>query len=493
MFNQFLDKVFILIILLNFELAFTYYDPKEKIHVRKNAKDMTFEEWESFKRGMSVMRSRGEFQRNGYLYQANIHGWDKFDGTFEAIETARKYGWHSCQHQQYFFLPWHRQYLYFFEKVLRQAANDPNLTVPYWDYFDPDQRVLPEPFRVPADPKLNPLYIEERCATINKGKPLPFAIVNHGPAFSSTYFTDYRHPQIPCNSFGGTENDDQGMLEQLPHNQIHLFVGGPKGFLADNCMSSRDPIFWLHHSQIDRIWESWLNGGGRNNDQTQWLNQSYLWYDEIGTKNYYKVSDFLDTKMQLNYKFDKLIETGGIKNPRADVPHIFRTAQEKAEEKLIVTKSQRSIIIPLQNDTKKLFKDLSTDVNDSIKVKIILHVTISYIMKANVFDMYLNLPISSGPFESAPYYIRPVLVLRPDCLIRTITPRDEKPLNVRLCYDVTNNLRQIVKQELNFNGKISDSLNITFVPNELCGSTTLDTAAEDWIRFKSIEFSHYFP
>ncbi len=114
-------------------------------------------------------------------------------------------------------------------------------------------------------------------------------------------------------------------------------------------------------------------------------------------------------------------------------------------------------------------------------------------MKANVFDMYLNLPINSGPFESAPYYIRPVLVLRPDCLMRTIIPRDEKPLNVRLCYDVTNNLRQIVKQELNFNGKISDSLNITFVHNELCGNTALDTAAEDWIRFKSIEFSHYFP
>jgi hypothetical protein len=101
--------------------------------------------------------------------------------------------------------------------------------------------------------------------------------------------------------------------------------------------------------------------------------------------------------------------------------------------------------------------------------------------------MYLNLSIGSGPFESAPYYIRPVLVLRPDCLIRTITPRDEKPLNVRLCYEVTNNLRQILKQELNFNGKISDSFNMTFVPNQLCENTTLDTVAEDWIKFKSIE------
>jgi hypothetical protein len=48
------------------------------------------------------------------------------------------------------FFGWHRMYLYYFERVLRWAAQDDTLRLPYWDYTDPAQLALPAEFRQTA-------------------------------------------------------------------------------------------------------------------------------------------------------------------------------------------------------------------------------------------------------------------------------------------------------------------------------------------------------
>jgi hypothetical protein len=45
----------------------------------------------------------------------------------------------------------------------------------------------------------------------------------------------------------------QGTLEALPHNQVHNSIGGWMPTPA----SPRDPIFFMHHCNIDRIWAVW--------------------------------------------------------------------------------------------------------------------------------------------------------------------------------------------------------------------------------------------
>ena len=61
--------------------------------------------------------------------------------------------WATCQHsagpgaQQANFFGWHRMYLYYFERVLRWAANDTTLRLPYWDYTDPAHLAVPAEFR----------------------------------------------------------------------------------------------------------------------------------------------------------------------------------------------------------------------------------------------------------------------------------------------------------------------------------------------------------
>ena len=66
------------------------------------------------------------------------------DATAQAI-------WATCQHsppgQQANFFGWHRMYLYYYERVLRWAAGDSTLRLPYWDYTDPSQVTLPGAFQ----------------------------------------------------------------------------------------------------------------------------------------------------------------------------------------------------------------------------------------------------------------------------------------------------------------------------------------------------------
>lgn len=45
---------------------------------------------------------------------------------------------------------------------------------------------------------------------------------------------------------------NQGILERTPHNNVHNNIGG---FMPES-NSPRDPIFMMHHGNIDRIWVS---------------------------------------------------------------------------------------------------------------------------------------------------------------------------------------------------------------------------------------------
>src|SRR4030095_16246895 len=52
-------------------------------------------------------------------------------------------------------------------------------------------------------------------------------------------------------------------LEGMPHNQVHNYIGGvgpldpgPYGNMT-NFLSPVDPIFFLHHANMDRLWDVW--------------------------------------------------------------------------------------------------------------------------------------------------------------------------------------------------------------------------------------------
>jgi hypothetical protein len=275
----------------------------------------------SLRHGIQVMQSRPGTDPTSWTFQTNIHG------TYDQPSNQQQaQAWNLCQHGSFFFFSWHRMYLYYFERILRAASGDPNLTLPYWNYTDdtnvgdPDRRQLPLPFRQPAvecvtptTPGCNPLFVSERAGPINDGTGyLPPSSVDTSAAFMYTNF------DAPAGSgfasFGGGVvpqpvhfNMDWGALETTPHNVVHTDIGGFVGWMTDPNRSARDPIFFLHHANIDRLWKRWLAlGGGRQDplsDQV-WMTTSFTFYDENGNQKQLSGKDILDTVSQLNYCYD---------------------------------------------------------------------------------------------------------------------------------------------------------------------------------------------
>ena len=249
----------------------------------------------------------------------------------------------QCPHGNWWFLPWHRAYLYYFERILRWASGNPDLALPYWNYSDEAQRTLPRTFRAPKvgdDP--NPLYLPASARFTDKdGKPQLFPMrdqnLNTGlgqltagvvglsalqvPAFASSA------PAPTTAGFGSPRACDKGCtcgsgaLENVPHNTIHNAIGGPLvttgggfwvGFMGDITTAARDPLFWMHHGNIDRLWDSWVGSNGHATpDDAEWLDYTFAFYDvgDDGKPKAVKIktSDVLNTK-KLGYTYDKLEE-----------------------------------------------------------------------------------------------------------------------------------------------------------------------------------------
>ncbi|MEO5829181.1 MAG: tyrosinase family protein [Rhodanobacter sp.] len=141
-----------------------------------------------------------------------------------------------CPHRVAYFLAWHRGLLSRFEAQLRIVSGNPDLTVPYWDYYT--NPVMPIEFT----DSTSPLYVANRSGTdvTNALSLAPFA-------------------NTVINFQRGLTNAFESKLESLPHNPVHNLIGGPMGSVT---LSPTDPIFWVHHGNIDRLWASWCNAGG---------------------------------------------------------------------------------------------------------------------------------------------------------------------------------------------------------------------------------------
>src|SRR4029077_12843491 len=63
----------------------------------------------------------------------------------------------------------------------------------------------------------------------------------------------------------------QGTLESLPHNMVHNNIGG----WMPSAVSPRDPIFFMHHCNIDRIWAVWNSLGNPNSADSLWTDMQF--------------------------------------------------------------------------------------------------------------------------------------------------------------------------------------------------------------------------
>ncbi len=233
--------------------------------------------------------------------------------------------WNNCPHGSYYFLPWHRLYLYFLERRLRLFSGQSRLALNYWNYvtYDPanlEARRIPAIFRQPSYfGRPNPLYVPDtrdaapapangREPRYNAGAALDLADVTWTNAYNFTNFSVDHGTE----SFGGHPPPQSflfGALEATPHNNIHAAIGGANGLMANLFYAARDPIFFFHHCNIDRLWESWLAAGqGRANpvNDPDWINKSWTFLDEWSRPVVISVADALAVAGQLGYVYQDI-------------------------------------------------------------------------------------------------------------------------------------------------------------------------------------------
>ncbi|HEX4851760.1 MAG TPA: tyrosinase family protein, partial [Puia sp.] len=177
---------------------------------------------------------------------------------------ASTYPFNLCQHGQWFFLPWHRAYLGFFEEICQTLTGEKKFGLPYWNWAI--DRSIPSPFWSP-DP--NPLF--EHCRDAGPSSTLWDGVYTHQRLESIL-----NEPQFPIFGSGYPSGDPrmpQGMgpLES-DHGLVHVFTGGFMGAGG----SAFDPLFYTHHCMVDYCWFEWnVNRGYNNPADTDWNQQKW--------------------------------------------------------------------------------------------------------------------------------------------------------------------------------------------------------------------------
>ena len=250
---------------------------EEQRVIRKNYKSLEKEQKENFIKAVLKLKANGEYDTYVIWHAKAMRHMLK-----RGEEQTRR----NAAHYSPVFLPWHRQFLYEFERDLQDAVQDESLAVPYWDWTEDA-----------SDPKNSPIWNNEfmggdgdpndidavktghfaydnsnpnSWTTVefdDKGNPISLppeqrrlerAFGRYEPNIPTRENVEYAKKQVPYDSSPWDNNTQptksfRRALEMPPHNNVHRWVGGH--MITGG--SPNDPVFFLHHCYIDRIWAKW--------------------------------------------------------------------------------------------------------------------------------------------------------------------------------------------------------------------------------------------
>lgn len=187
-------------------------------------------------------------------------------GRLAAIHSDMRHNMHNMgdgsqasQLGQQRFLPWHRVYLHEFEQLLQSV--DPTLTVPYWDWTAAQQQAISA-------------WLTSFRPTINIPRPGPGRVrVTRAPGTLGFDLAavvggnvDSNAPALADVLQRSDYTEFATGLESI-HDLVHVWVGGRRGTMSSLPTAPADPIFWMHHANIDRLWWQWHqspSGQGQN-------------------------------------------------------------------------------------------------------------------------------------------------------------------------------------------------------------------------------------
>ncbi|KAL4936144.1 hypothetical protein BDV06DRAFT_233681 [Aspergillus oleicola] len=244
------------------------------------------------------------------------------------------------------FLPWHRYFVHLYEKALREHCGYEG-SLPYWDWTLDYQNILDSPIWQ-KDIGFGSTATEDNPRSINGGCVTDGPFAHFTPLYYegelnlhclSRGFRDEAtvqrvgnltmRPDILQRLVLGSEADldrDSGSMvsyfdfllrvETASHLTIPYVVQGDFARVT----APNDPVFFLHHAQVDRLWWSWqsvsahrrneYNGPARYNDDIGARVDDVLEFGNFG-ENTVVVRDVMDAeKGTLCYRYDRSVLEG---------------------------------------------------------------------------------------------------------------------------------------------------------------------------------------
>ncbi|KAK6932521.1 Polyphenol oxidase, C-terminal [Dillenia turbinata] len=292
--------------------------PVGQLRIRPAAEYATKEYIAKYEKAISLMKALPEDDPRTFKQQADIHC-AYCDGAYDQVGYSDlELQVHNC----WLFLPFHRWYVYFYERILGKLIDDPNFSVPFWNWDNPAGMQMPAMFTNPNSPLYSKLRDAKHQppALIDLDYDLTDPTITAEEQYSSNLALMYR--QMVSNGrtaklfmgspyrAGDDPSPGQGSLENQPHGTVHIWTGDRTQPNIENMgtfySAARDPIFYAHHSNVDRMWFVWNKTLERKNFKDgDWLNATFHFYDENANLVKVKVSDCLDTA-KLGYTYQEV-------------------------------------------------------------------------------------------------------------------------------------------------------------------------------------------
>lgn len=236
---------------------------------------MPLAEFTTFLRACVLLKSQIVTGRDFSVYDQFV----AIHGCIMGVRTPGSTRFENLGHQNIGFLPWHREYLRRFELALQSVV--PGAAIPYWPW-----PMTPEPSDLFSSTRMHRIFFSSSVAQAigglfgesGPGSPPPWwpagfrwrvhtALQVGGAPVLRRGSPDNTWPPAQA-AITALENSNRRPSGLNPywmfwrdieagarmHNHGHNIIGG---YMMNPVFSPNDPLFWLHHAYIDRVWSRW--------------------------------------------------------------------------------------------------------------------------------------------------------------------------------------------------------------------------------------------
>ncbi|KAG2434558.1 hypothetical protein HYH02_012224 [Chlamydomonas schloesseri] len=200
----------------------------------------------------------GDWAPSEYFRLARYHGWDR----------------NYCAHGNETFPGWHRAYLLDFERTMQAAdralGRDGRIGLPYWGWDNASGSSFP----APVNGQVFPAIVRQRFSVLPPQlipAEMNSELTSYGLASderiiqrlqsmrvgaqTATALAQWEHPRAASTHAGNANS------VETPHNSVHVVCGWP---MTSVTYAAFHPIFFMHHCNVDRVYEAYLQKDMRN-------------------------------------------------------------------------------------------------------------------------------------------------------------------------------------------------------------------------------------